>query len=40
MQKKVILVDSDVISHFIAAGKIDDLTRILYPHSLQVVSQV
>ncbi|MGI6223308.1 MAG: hypothetical protein ACOYJG_06845 [Prevotella sp.] len=40
MQKRVILVDSDVISHFIAAGKIDDLDKILAPHSLQIVKQV
>lgn len=30
---KVILVDSDVISHFIAAGHIYDLDKILSPSS-------
>lgn len=40
MRKKVILIDSDVISHFIAANKIDDLPRILSPHSLLIVQQV
>ena len=40
MQKKVILVDSDVISHFMAANKIDDLPRILAPHHLLIVDQV
>lgn len=40
MRKKVILVDSDVISHFMAAGKIDDLDKILAPNTLQIVEQV
>lgn len=40
MQKKVILIDSDVISHFIAANKIDDLPKILSPHHLLIVEQV
>lgn len=40
MRKKVILIDSDVISHFIAANKIDDLTKILSPHTLFIVPQV
>lgn len=40
MRKKVILVDSDVISHFIAADKIDDLERILEPHALMIVDKV
>ena len=37
---KVILVDSDVISHFIAAGHIYDLDKILSPHHLLIVEQV
>lgn len=37
---KVILVDSDVISHFIATGHIYDLNQILYPHHLLIVEQV
>lgn len=40
MRKKVILVDSDVISHFMAANKIDDLSVILSPHALLIVQQV
>ncbi|WP_028910694.1 hypothetical protein [Prevotella sp. AGR2160] len=40
MRKKIILVDSDVISHFMAANKIDDLTRILDPHIVMIVDQV
>ena len=37
---KVILVDSDVLSHFIAANKIYDLSKILQPHKLMIVEQV
>lgn len=37
---KVILVDSDVISHFIATGHIYDLNEILAPHHLLIVQQV
>lgn len=40
MRKKVILIDSDVISHFMAANKIDDLPKILSPHALLIVQQV
>lgn len=40
MRKKIVLLDSDVISHFIAAGKIDDLNKILSPHILMIVRQV
>ena len=37
---KVILVDSDIISHFISAGSIDDLPKILSPHAIYVVDNV
>lgn len=37
---KVILVDADVLSHFIAANKIYDLPKILSPHKLMIVEQV
>lgn len=37
---KVILVDADVISHFIATGHIYDLNDILSPHYLLVVENV
>lgn len=37
---KVILVDSDVISHFIATNHIYDLNKILFPHHLMVVENV
>lgn len=37
---KVILVDADVISHFIATGHIYDLNDILSPHHLLVVEHV
>lgn len=40
VRAKVILVDSDVISHFIAAGHIYDLDKILSPHHLLIVEQV
>ncbi len=39
-KKKVILVDADVISHFIATGRIDYLSPILAPHTIYVVEQV
>lgn len=39
-RKKVILVDADVISHFMATGKIDTLPQILTPHTLYIVEQV
>lgn len=37
---KVILVDADVISHFIATGHIYELNEILSPHQLYVVDNV
>ena len=37
---KVILVDADVISHFVATGHIYELNEILSPHQLYVVDQV
>lgn len=37
---KVILVDADVISHFIATGHIYELNEILSPHQLYVVENV
>ena len=37
---KVILVDADVISHFIATNHIYDLNDILSPHHLLVVENV
>lgn len=39
-KNKVILVDADVISHFMATGFIDRLTEILYPHTVLVVENV
>lgn len=39
-RKKVILVDADVISHFMATGNIDILPQILSPHTLNIVEQV
>lgn len=39
-KNKVILVDADVISHFIATGRIDTLTAILAPHAVYVVDNV
>ncbi len=39
-KNKVILVDADVISHFIATGRIDTLTTILAPHAVYVVDNV
>lgn len=37
---KVILVDADVIAHFIATGNIMELNAILSPHQLYVVENV
>lgn len=37
---RVILVDADVISHFIATGHINDLNDILSPHQLYIVEHV
>lgn len=37
---KVILIDADVISHFIGTGHIDDLCKILAPHQLYIVDNV
>ena len=37
---KIILVDSDVISHFISVGQIDCLSEILKPNPLFVVDNV
>lgn len=37
---KVILVDADVISHFVATGHIFDLNEILAPHHLLIVDNV
>lgn len=39
-KNKVILVDADVISHFMATGFIDKLTEILNPHTVLVVENV
>lgn len=39
-KNKVIFVDADVISHFIATGHIDTLTMILAPHAVYVVDYV
>ncbi len=39
-RKKVILIDSDVLSHFIATGQIDTLPIILSPHIIYIVEQV
>ena len=35
-RNKVILVDADVISHFMAIGYIDRLTEILQPHAVMI----
>jgi hypothetical protein len=37
---KIILLDCDVISHFIANNALDDLPRILAPHQCTVLSYV
>lgn len=39
-RNKVILVDADVISHFMATGYIDRLTEILQPHAVMIVENV
>lgn len=39
-KNKVLLIDADVISHFIATGRIDTLTAILAPHAVYVVDNV
>lgn len=39
-KNKVIFVDADVISHFIATNRIDTLTTILTPHAVYVVDYV
>lgn len=39
-KNKVILIDADVISHFIATNRIDMLTVILAPHAVYVVDNV
>lgn len=39
-RNKVILVDADVISHFMGTGHIDDLNKILSPHQLYIVENV
>ena len=39
-RNKVILVDADVLSHFIVTGNIDDLTKILSPHTIYIVENV
>lgn len=39
-RNKVILVDADVISHFMATGYIDKLTEILQPHAVMIVENV
>lgn len=39
-KNKVILVDADVISHFIATGYIDRITEFLQPHAVLVVDNV
>ena len=39
-KSKIILLDSDVISHFMSTAKIDVLPRILSPHHLYIVDDV
>lgn len=39
-KSKIILLDSDVISHFMSTAKIDMLPKILSPHSLFIVDDV
>lgn len=39
-RNKVILVDADVISYFMATGYIDRLTEILQPHAVMIVENV
>lgn len=37
---KIILVDSDIVRHFIVAGRIDDLPEILSPNLIFIVEDV
>ena len=39
-KSKIILLDSDVISHFMSTAKIDLLPKILSPHRLFIVADV
>ena len=39
-KSKIILLDSDVISHFMSTAKIDVLPKILSPHHLFIVADV
>ena len=39
-KSKIILLDSDVISHFMSTAKIDLLPQILSPHHLFIVADV
>lgn len=39
-KSKIILLDSDVISHFMSTAKIDVLPKILSPHHLSIVADV
>lgn len=39
-KSKIILLDSDVISHFMTAGQINVLAKILSPHHLTIVDDV
>lgn len=39
-KSKIILLDSDVISHFMSTAKIDVLPKILSPHHLFIVDNV
>jgi predicted nucleic acid-binding protein len=39
-KRKIILLDSDVISHFMSTAKIDLLPKILSPHHLFIVEDV
>ena len=39
-KSKIILLDSDVISHFMSTAKIDILPKILSPHHLFIVADV
>lgn len=38
--QKIILLDCDVISHFIASNALEDLSQILYPHQCVVLETV
>lgn len=37
---RIVLVDSDVVRHFIVAGKLDDLPEILAPNKLFIIDNV